>query len=236
MRKLITLSSITGLVFAAAAAAASAANISISLHPDKVKKNSTLSISATGFPTETSLPTSAEFQVQPGFKTSLKSVSKLCNPSASSCPAQSKIGKGTAQLTASNLGLSIPDTVNFTIYLGTAKQAGDIASVVLTGSDTYLQQTLTGSGRLFRTSGGGLELLFDHLPSVSGLPSGISITLNSLSVSAGATRSVKHHRKRITHSLITNPSSCSGSWTGSGSVTFGSGQTVSQNISTACAT
>jgi hypothetical protein len=234
MRKLITLSSLAGLAFAGTATAASAATISISLHPDKVKKHASLSVSATGFPTENSLPTSAEFQVQPGFKTSIKSVSKLCSPSASTCPAQSKIGSGTAQLTGSYLGVSIPDTVTFTLYLGSPKQPGDIASVVITGSDTYLHQTLTGSGRLFKTASGGLELLFDHFPSVSGLPSGTTFTLNSLSFTAGATRTVKHHHKKVTYSLITNPSTCSGNWTGSGSVTFGSGQTVSQNFSTAC--
>jgi hypothetical protein len=193
-----------------------------------------LSVSATGFPSETSLPTSAQFQVQSGFKTSVKSVSRLCGAGASSCPSQSRIGSGSAVVTGSYLGLNITDNITFTFYLAKPAQAGDISSVVITGSDTYLHQTLTGSGRLFRTSGGGLELLFSHLPTVSGLPSGVTFTLQSLTFNAGASRTVIVNHKRTTYSLITNPARCGGHWTGSGSVTFANGQTVSQSFSTAC--
>jgi hypothetical protein len=241
MPKLLSVFSLTALVFAGTAAAAGSPSISISLHPNKVKKNSTLTVNASGFPTESALPTSLEFQVQKGFRTSVKSVSQLCNPSASSCPSASKIGSGNAQATGTLAGISEPDTVNFTLYLGTPKQSGDIASVILLGSDTLLHQTASGSGRLFKDSAGGLELLFDQFPTVQGLPSGTQITLNSLSLTAGAKRTVKHkvrrHHKNVTvkkiYSLITNPSTCSGSWTGSATVTFTSGP-VTAPFTTPC--
>jgi hypothetical protein len=241
MRKLITLSSVAALVFAGTAAAASSPSISISLSPNKVKKNSTLAVNASGFPAESGLPTSMELQVQKGFKTSVKSVSQLCNPSASSCPAASKIGSGTATATGTIGPLSENDTIDFTLFLGTPQQGGDIASVILSGSDTLFHQTLSTTGRLFKDSAGGLELLFSQFPSISGIPSGTQITLNSLSFTAGAHRTVKkkvrrHHKKvtvKTTYSLITNPSTCSGSWTGSATVTFASGP-VSSSFSTAC--
>lgn len=241
MRKLLILSSLIGLVLASTAAAAGSASISISLHPDKVKKNSSLTVDASGFPTESSLPTSAEFQVQKGFKASVKAVSKLCSPSASSCPAASKIGTGVAQATGSFLGESIGDTVNFMLYLGTPKHSGDIASVILIGSDTLLHQSASGSGRLFKDSAGGLELLFDQFPTIQGIPAGTQITLNSLSFSASKTRTVKkkvrrHHKKvtvKTTYSLLTNPSTCSGTWTGSATITFATGP-VTQALSTPC--
>jgi hypothetical protein len=241
MRKLFTFSALSALALAGTAAAASSPSISITLKPNKVKKNSTLTVNASGFPTETSLPTSIDFHVQKGFKTSVKSVSQLCNPSASSCPTASKIGSGTAQATGTIAGVSVNDTVNFTLFLGTPRQAGDVASVILTGSDTVLHQTASGSGRLFKDSSGGLELLFDKFPTVVGLPAGTQITLDSLSLTAGAKRTVKkkktiHHKKvtvSTTYSLITNPSTCSGSWTGSATVTFPSGP-ITVPLSTPC--
>jgi hypothetical protein len=112
--------------------------------------------------------------------------------------------------------------------------------VILMGSDTLLQQHANGSGRLFKDSTGELELLFDQFPSIQ-VPSGTTITLNSLSLNAGAKRTVKrkvrrhHHTVTIktTYSLITNPSACSGSWTGSATVTFPSGS-LALPLSTPC--
>jgi len=239
MRKLLTLLSIAGLAFAGTAAAASGPSINISLSPNKAKQNSKLTVNASGFPTESAPPQSAELQVQPGFKSSAKSVKQLCSPGASSCPAASQIGTGTAQITVGFLPgpdttLALTDTLNFRLYLGKPRQGGDIASVIVLGSDTYLKQTANGSGRLFKNSSGGLELLFDQFPTISGLTGGVTITLDSLSFNVGASRTVKRHHKKVTYSLITNPSTCNGSWTGSGRVTFTNGTTVPESFSTPC--
>jgi hypothetical protein len=156
--------------------------------------------------------------VQKGFKVSAKSVSMLC-ASASSCPAASKIGTGVAQVTATVFGVPVKDTVNFTLYLGRPEQAGDIAAVIVTGKDTKYGITASGSGRILKNAA-GIELLFDHFPSISSL-GGVAVTLDSLSLTAGATRTVKKpHNRKVTYSLITNPSKCNGHWTGSASVTF----------------
>jgi hypothetical protein len=242
MRKLLMLPSLAAFVFAGTAAAASGPTVSISLQPHKAKKNSALTVTASGFPAESSLPSSVELQVQKGFKTSPKSVKQLCNPTASSCPAASKIGTGNAQATGTVpiLG-NVSDTVNFTLYLGRPQQRGDLASVILTGTDTALHQTLSATGRLFKDSAGGLELLFNKFPSLSGLPPGTTVTLNSLSFTASATRTVKkkvkrHHKKvtvKTVYSLITNPSNCRGSWTGSATIAFPSGATTVP-LSTPC--
>jgi hypothetical protein len=241
MRKLFTLACLTMLALAGTASAAGGANFSISLQPNKVKKNSKLTVNASGFPAESSLPTSVELQVQRGFKTSVKSVSQRCSPSASSCPAASQIGSGNAQATGSLVGLSENDTINFTLYLGTPVQGGDIASVIISGTDTLLHKTVRGSGRLFKDSAGGLELLFDKFPTIEGLPAGTTVSLGSLSFTAGKTRTVKkkvtrHHKKvtvSTTYSLITNPSSCSHSWSASATVTFTTGP-VTEPLTTPC--
>ncbi len=241
MRKPLIVLSLAGLVFAGTAAAASGPNISISLHPDKVKKNSTLSVDANGFPAENSLPTSLALQVQKGFRTSTKAVKQLCNPSASSCPAASKIGTVIVQATGSLAGASVTHSIDFTIYLGKPERSGDIASVIVSGRDTLLNQTLSGSGRLFKDSTGGLELLFDKFPSIQGLPPGTQITLDSLSLTAGAKRTVKkttrvHHKKvtvKTTYSLVTNPSRCRGHWSATATVIF-PGSALSQALNIPC--
>jgi hypothetical protein len=230
MRKLFALTVLTALAFTGAAAAAGGGTVSVALHPAGVSKRSHVTISASGF-TETSLPTRAEIHIQKGFKTSLKSVAELCaNPSA--CPSASQIGSGTAQVTASTIIGQVTDTVNFTLYLGRRQVAGDIASVIVTGRDARYGITASGSGRLLKDSSGGLELLVDHFPTIQN-PAVSSVTLNSLSLTAGAIRTVKKHHRKVTYSLITNPSTCSGHWTGTATVTFPNAQS-SNSLSIPC--
>jgi hypothetical protein len=129
-----------------------------------------------------------------------------------------------------------------TLFLGEPLDPGDIAAVVMSG---MLDGTpLTVSGRLLVPAQGGLELLFSPFPSVP-------VTLNSLSISFGASQTVattvtktvtktvftgkgKHrHKKKIkrkvkktvrtVYSLITTPSSCSGTWTGTATLTYTTG-------------
>lgn len=228
-KTLLSISCLAGLVLVGTAGAVSGPTTRIVLRPNKAGKNSTLTVSGSGYASP--VPTSAELLVQKGFKASRKSVSKLCNRSASSCPVQSKIGSGTAQVSFRYLGLTGTVPVNFKLYLGTPRQAGDIASVIVVGSASYAGTSYSarGSGRLFKSST-GLELLVDQFPAVHGLPSGISLTLDSLSFSAGASRTVKGK----TYSLITNPLTCRGAWTGLAIFTFADGRTLSQSLSTAC--
>ena len=217
MRKLLALCALSVLTLVGAAAAAGGGTMSVALQPDKVRKHSRLTVSASGF-TETSLPTAAEIDVQKGFTASAKSVAKLCtDPRA--CPPASSIGSGFARVTASTVLGRVADTVNFTLYLGRRERAGDIASVIVIGQDSELHQTATGSGRLLKKASGRLELLFDHFPTIRN-PAVTAVTLDSLSLSAGATRTVKRHHKRVTYALITNPSTCNGHWTGVATVTF----------------
>jgi hypothetical protein len=213
--------------------------VSTTLTPNKVSKSSTLTISANGPFSFSGLPKSAELLVQKGFKSSAKSVPVLCtNAQASSitCPTKSKVGSGTAVATGTFGAFSQQDTIALSLFLGVRQQQHDIASVVVVGQDSVFHATLHGVGRLFKTSG-GLELLFSQFPSVSSLPSGTSVTLNSLDLKAGASRTVTKgkgkHKHKVHYALITNPPTCSGQWTGSFTLTFSSG-TFSKALSAAC--
>jgi hypothetical protein len=124
--------------------------------------------------------------------------------------------------------LSEQDTVNFTLFLGKRVRPGDIASVVLIGTDTLLHETASATGRLFIPAQRGLELLFSPLPTFQ-LPPGTTVTLHKLTLKAGARRTAG--RKR--YSLITNPRTCNGQWTGSFTATFPSG-TFSKPLTATC--
>jgi hypothetical protein len=115
-------------------------------------------------------------------------------------------------------------TVPFTLYLGRPRRTGDIASIVLSASVPFVG-TRNVVGRLFKASNGTIDILFNKLPSA---PSGVTITVNHLNFSA--------HAVNGTHSLITNPPSCTGGhWTGSFTLTFSSG-TVTKQTSIPCST
>lgn len=203
-------------------ALAAGPTISASVSPNTAGAHSKLKVSATGPFTSSSLPTSIQITVQKGFRSSAKSVAALCSPSRSSCPTGSKIGSGQVVATVSILGQT---KVPFTLYLGKAQQKGDIASIVLTATVAGNKQKATG--RLFTPSGGGLEMLFSHLPS---LPSGFTATLDHLSLQAHAVRKVGSK----TYSLITNPPTCAtGQWTGSVTLQFQSGP-VTQPLLISC--
>jgi len=235
VRNRTILSTLAVLAFAGSALAASSGTVSTTLTPNKVGKASTLSISATGPFSFTGLPKSAELLVQKGFKSSPKSVSVLCSSAqlaANNCPSKSKIGSGTAKATGTLGAFSEQDTIALTLYLGARQKPSDIASVDVIGQDSLFNATLHGSGRLFK-SNGALELLFSQFPTPSNIPQGTKVTLDSLSLSAGASRTVKKHKHKVHYALIKNPPTCSGNWTGTFTLTFSNG-TFTKALSTAC--
>jgi hypothetical protein len=179
--------------------------------------------------------------VQNGFTSSIKAVKVLCTASqaaSQSCPGQSLVGNGQLVATATALGQV---TVPLTLALGAPSQAGDISTVFIYGKlGTF---PLGISARLFKPAAGGLELLTGAFPAPP-IP-GVSVTLDSLSLNAHAKQIVvkkvkvgkgKHKKtKKITtvYSLLTNPPTCNGTWTGSVSATFSSG-TVTLPLSVPC--
>jgi hypothetical protein len=227
MRKALALSALITPAFAAVAIAAGP-TINVTVTPDTPSAQSTLKVSAKGPFSESGLPKSLELTVQKGFRSSAKSVPVLCNPKSSKvtsnkpdpCPPSSKIGSGKVVGDVSVFG---SQTVPFTLYLGKPVHTGDIASVVLSATVPIADKTENAVGRLFTTSSGGIEILFNHLPKA---PSGVTVTAKRLRFSA--------HAVNGNHSLITNPASCRGGhWRGTFTVTFSSGR-VSKQLAIPC--
>lgn len=224
MRKVLALSAVPTLAFAAVAVAAGP-TVSVAVKPDTPGSHSTLTLSAKGPYSESGLPKSLKLTVQKGFQASAKSVPVLCNPGSSKvrsnspnpCPAKSKVGSGKVVGTVSGFG---QQTVPFTLYLGKPTHKSDIASVVLSATLPIVGSTENAVGRLFKASTGSIEILFNKLPSA---PSGVTITANSLAFSA--------HAVNGKQSLIANPPSCKGGhWTSSFTVTFSSGSVSKQPL------
>lgn len=224
MRKALALSAVITLTFAAVAVAAGP-TVKVTVTPDTPSAHSTLKVLATGPYSQSGLPKSLALTAQKGFASSAKSVPVLCNPNSTKvtsnspnpCPAKSKVGSG--KVVAEVAGF--PETAPFTLYLGKPRQTGDIASIILSGSVPGMTDNVVG--RLFKTSTGKIEILFNKLPKA---PSGLTVTVKRLSFSAYAVDGK--------HSLITNPPSCSnGHWTGSLTLTFSSGP-VTKHTSIPC--
>lgn len=242
-RRLTALAGLALFGIAGLAAAASGGSVVVTLSPDHPSARSTLKVSASGpFPQVSGTLTSARLATQRGFSSSAKSVQVLCTAGQESddtCPGESNIGAGTATVTITGgLGtVSRQDTLTFSLFLGVPSQSGDIASVLISGSDSLFHQSAHAVGRLLEAPGGGLEVRFDQLPTYS-LPPGTKVTLDQLSFSAHAMRTVvrgrRKHRHRIRYSLITNPARCSGRWLAELSLTFSDGSSYRRSVSAPC--
>jgi hypothetical protein len=253
VRRLLTITVATTVAMLGGATVASAAGgtATVTLTPAKVKAASSAALSISGVTGFSTLPISVDLLLQPGFTSSVNSVSALCmatQAASNTCPTASAIGTGS-------VGVSFfgsPTNVPVTLFLGPPSQPGDTASVILIGS--VGGTSIDISGRIFTPAQGGVEML------LSGFPS-LPVTLDSFAITLAASRSVsrtvtktvikkvfvgkgKHrHKKKVkrkvkttvttVYSLITNPSTCSGAWTGTATLTYTTGSDVLP-LSTPC--
>lgn len=261
MRRLLILLTTTALVVLAPAAGAAAqeGQASVGLNPNTASSASTAQVAIAGVTGFTTLPTGLEILLQPGFTSSLKAVTTLCSGTAATtgnCPSASQVGSGSVQVAFFGSPLTVP----VTLYLGPPQQAGDISSVILVG--TFQGTSLNISGRIFTPAGGGLEILLSSFPSLPLTLSSVAVSLSASQVQVThVTKTItkthtkfvyrgtgkkrhrvkvkyKTHKKihltiRTVYSIVTNPSTCSGTWTGTAILTFASG-TDTLPMSTAC--
>jgi hypothetical protein len=192
------------------------------------------------------VPSGVTVAIDRGFQIDLAAADRCTSAQAANftCPSSSQVSSGTFSGTYSYA--TFQGSFNGTIeaFLGPTEN-GDLA-------DVFVEVDVAGgkhgaSGQLVAVNDPtfGYELRFDPLPS-AGLPPGVMITVNQLTVTTGASRTVsapsaprpgsrthsgrrhgcrrrhrscRRHRSRArgsattgTHSLITNPTACAGSW------------------------
>jgi hypothetical protein len=238
----VTSITVAAVLALAGAAAATDGTATTTLTPNKAGAATAATVTVSGLSAPTGVPSSVVLTVQKGFTSSVKAVPVLCSSSAATCPAGSQIGSGS--ITASALGQTLTAPVK--LFLGPPQQPGDISSVIATGSADGIP--LHAIGRVFTPAGGGLELSIDT-SSLGSLP----VTIQGVSLSAHATHTVikkktivkrvgppghKHKKKivkrtKVVYSVLTNPPTCNGTWTGSLTLNYASGP-ITLPLSTPC--
>lgn len=234
---------------------AQASGVSVHLDPNVARRASSLVVSADGrAAADGRMPKSAVLSVQRGFRVDARSRSARCTPrqaQSSACPEASRIGSGSAVVTAR--GALVPGgaqdfTAKISLFLAAPVPSSDVAGVVVDVKEPVTGQGGVVTGRIVRRASGpyGYELRFDRFPTTSAPPAGITVKLKRLDLRAGARRTTtrfvtvgrgtRRHRvrRRVTYSLITNPSSCAGSWRGHATLTFEAGAPVEADVSTPC--
>ncbi|HEV3228810.1 MAG TPA: hypothetical protein VGY97_04990 [Solirubrobacteraceae bacterium] len=209
--------------------------------PSKIVINASGSAGGVG----QSVPSGVTVAVYRGFQLDLATVAQPCTSEQAAnftCPPASQVASGTFSGTYSYA--TAQGSFNGTIeaFQGPA-ETGNLA-------DVFVEVDVAGGkygakGQLVAVNDPtyGYEIRFDPLPTAS-LPPGFTATVNQLTVTVGASRTVtpppapsptkparrhrrhrcrgrrhcRKHRQRTgrsaatTHSLITNPATCAGSW------------------------
>jgi hypothetical protein len=152
-------------------------------------------------------------------------LSALVSRGPKGCPSGSKIGTGTG------IGMAKPvvtDPVNAKLTLFNGRRSG--------GRDTVYVYVFPDLGPTFVTVGkvsrsGGKYVLDFTVPAIKTLPSAPDASVVSVKTKVPVKRvTIRHHR----YYLIVAPSRCRGSWKGSGTFYFRTGEKVAVPISQKC--
>jgi hypothetical protein len=207
---------------------------SVTLSDTRPNKGTTITIDFYGSSNQGSAqqsPSTVLLRAARGFRLDRRAVADLCDPpqaQKNSCPAASRIGGGTADVTAS--GALLPPThltAKIDLYLAPPAKRGDLAAIVAHFKEPKTRAEGSSTARVYRESAGpfGLDTRFD-IQGAYKPPQGITVHLDRLHVSVGAHRTIrvkvkqkKHHgkkskpkTKRVTVNLFTTPPTCGGSW------------------------
>jgi hypothetical protein len=147
----------------------------------------------------------------------------------SGCPSGSKIGTGTG------IGMARPvvtDPVKgkLTLFNGTRKGGKDTVLVFVLPD---LGPTFVSAGKVIKTSSG--YTLDFSVPPIKTLPSAPDASVISVKTKTPVKKITKRrHGKRTTYYLIIAPRKCKGTWKGSGTFYFATGEKITVPISQKC--
>jgi hypothetical protein len=234
-KKLLVAASVAGAAFAVAGAAYAAVTVSFSasVKPSKAGKPTALNVSILSSDPAAPQPPimnrivikldgSAKFNPSKFKRCKLNS---LQAKGPKGCPSGSKIGTGTG------IGMAKPvvtDPVNATLTLFNGSRTG--------GKDTVYVYVFPDLGPTFVTVGkisksGGKYVLDFSVPPIKTLPSAPDASVVSVKTKTPIKR-VKKGTKR--YYLIVAPKRCKGSWKGSGTFYFRTGEQVRVPVSQKC--
>jgi hypothetical protein len=203
MRRTVLVALVSLLAFAAVAFAAGSAKLTV--EPNEVGKGSVATLEATP-PDGDKNPSSLALKVVKGVKFNGKAVATRCTKAQAnqnSCPADSRIGGGRIDVTATPGGAVVVDVA---LFLAPKQKPADLAGVVAIATVRATGQKGHAIGRIRRIDQGnlGLETRFDNLNNALKPPAGFKVHVDHLKMRFGKHRTV--NGKRV--DLITNPSTC----------------------------
>jgi hypothetical protein len=226
----------TGPRASVAAVAVTAAALAAATVAGALTGTATVAPNAAGKPSHVSLdikpdggnPKTVLIRVTRGFKFDPRAAAKRCDKShaqANKCPAKSKVGSGTSDVTVHQDAGVLPDshlTVALEIFVAPPVKPGDVSGVVIHYKEPQTKQEGAITGRVYKGAPSPFDLLvrFDKLDQVVKVPQGYSLRVDRLQASFGANRTVnktvhkngKTHTKKVHYHLVTNPKTCNGSW------------------------
>ena len=229
---------------------------SATLTPNGAGEHSTLSMDfdpQEGSTSET--PQSLALYIAHGFKYDRRSRAVRCSDAQAqqlACPAKSRIATGTATVNASGVlvpGGSQDFVASIEAFLAAPPSPAAIAGVVVQVREPATGISGSGKGRLTKVADGpfGSALIFDEFPGTAQVPPGVTLDVKRIQMTVGAKRRVRKVKKirrkgkvvkrkvKIRrYYLITNPTTCEGSWPFQVRVKFPSSEVV-RDGTVACA-
>jgi hypothetical protein len=234
------------LALLCAAAPAAAQNTAVAT-PDLTNTGSHLRLSLDGSqpPVSGRLPRGLILAAKRGFRFDAKSVKGRCEleqAQGDGCPADSHIGSGFADVTATSPAFGTFD-VHATIetYLAPRASKRELAGVIVTLNVLGTQTTARGRVEAPKTGTYGLRVVFDELPPTPA--EGFTVTLKRFETEFGAERTItrtrrvngKRRRVKERHVLLRNPKTCTtGSWAGRATLRFEDGSQAVIDAPIAC--
>jgi hypothetical protein len=203
MRRAVPIALVLTLAFAAAALGAGSATLTV--NPNEAGKGSVSTLDGTP-PNGNKNPRSVALKVVKGVKFDGRAVARRCTDAQAeqnSCPAGSRIGGGTIDVTATPGG---PVTIDVRLFLAPRRQSGDLAGVVGIATVRGTGQKGHAFGRVLRIDEGklGLETRFSGLDKAIKPPAQVKVHVDHLRLRFGKHRQVAGKRVDLTR----NPSTC----------------------------
>ena len=247
------------LLLAAPSAAGAA---SLTALPDTTSTGTKLRLAADGSEFGGKVPSALALRIARGFDVDLSAVKLRCEDAdaeKSACPVESQVGEGSAAVEVSSPFGTQDYQATLRVYLAPARQAGDLAGVVVVVD--FQGERNHAKGRLVELPDGpfGHEVRFDSFPTPA-VPPGVTVRLERLDLETGVSRQVRvtvKCKKRsktcrpvrkgctgkrcklvrtrlVRRYLLTTPGTCTGSWPAQAEARFADGTTQIVDAPAAC--
>ncbi len=219
------------------AAAPAAAQSTAVVTPDLTNAGSHMRLALDGSqpPVNGRVPKGLILAAQRGFRFDGKAVAGRCTleqAQTDGCPADSRVGTGFADVTATSPQFGTFDIkASIESFLAPRKSKKELSGVLTSLNVMGIQTWARGYVDAPASGDYGLRVVFDELPAT---PGGFQVTLRRFEIEFGAERKLtrtkrvngKRRRVKENHAMLRNPRGCArGNWLGRATLRFEDGST-----------